>query len=225
MRDLTPLTDLHRSQLEAELPFIWLYELQTKDDPPQRYRLTNFTDSVQFGQNSAGEPLIYTPAPIVHGTVEATSDGSLPTLDIQIANTGPMFASTIDAADGYVDCPVRILLVSSLELSNPDAAIIEEGVVQSVAIKRGGIVFKVSAFNLYQQQFPPFIYSRRRCRWMFGSAECGYNASHPLASYVDCNQTVEDCDLRGADEEENGLTRLHPARFGGWPGIPRAGRG
>ena len=68
---LEPVTNLHRSQLESEAPWIWLYELETLDDPPKRFRLTNFTQSVEYGQNAAGERLRYSPAPIVHGDVIA----------------------------------------------------------------------------------------------------------------------------------------------------------
>lgn len=221
---LEPITNLHRSQLESEAPWIWLYELETLDDPPKRFRLTNFTQSVEYGENAAGERLRYSPAPIVHGDVTTDTDGSLPTMTITVGHAGPMVASTVDDANGFVGQPVRIMLVSSFELENPDAAIIQEGEVVSASITSEGIAFKISAFNLFQLQFPPFIFARRRCRYIFGGPECGYNITASGAAFSTCPKTLDACEDRGDDEVARSLPRRHPSRFGGWPGIPRAGR-
>jgi len=214
----------HLNQLEAEAPWIWLYELQTTDDPPKRYRMTNFTESVEFGMNLSGEPLTYSPTPIIHSDVEEGSDGSLPTITITVGHAGPIVASTVDAANGFVGQPIRIMLVSSLDLSASKAVIRQDGEVVAASITPRGIAFRISAFNLYQLQFPPYIFARRRCRWIFGSAECGYNTDAVGAGFSVCEKTLDACRARGDDEVSLGLPRQHPARFGGWPGIPRAGR-
>ena len=214
----------HLNQLEAEAPWIWLYELQTTDDPPKRYRMTNFTESVEFGMNSSGQPLTYSPTPIIHSDVEEGSDGSLPTITITVGHAGPIVASTVDAANGFVGQPIRIMLVSSLDLSASKAVIRQDGEVVAASITPRGIAFRISAFNLYQLQFPPYIFARRRCRWIFGSAECGYNTDAVGAGFSVCEKTLDACRARGDDEVSLGLPRQHPARFGGWPGIPRAGR-
>ena len=100
----------------------------------------------------------------------------------------------------------------------------QQGEVVSAAVKSEAIVLQVSAFNLYQLQFPPFIHSRRRCRWIFGSAECGYNTEVAGAGFSTCNKTLENCEERGDDEVAQGFARAHPARFGAFTGIPRAGQ-
>ena len=222
--DFTVFGDAHSNQLEAEAPWIWLYELQTADDPPQRYRMTNFTESVEFGMNSSGEPLTYSPTPIIHSDVEEATDGSLPTITITVGHAGPIVASTVDAANGFVGQPIRITLVSSFDLGASAASIRQNGEVVAASITPQGIAFRVSAFNLYQLQFPPFIFARRRCRWIFGSSECGYNTNAVGAGFSICEKTLDACRARGDDEVSLGLPRQHPARFGGWPGIPRAGR-
>jgi len=215
---------LHANQLETQIPWIWLYELQTNEDPPRRYRLTNFTQSVQFGLNASGQPLTYSPAPITHGNVEEGTDGSLPTIPITLGHAGPLVGATMDAADGFVGLPVRIMLVSALDIASGKPAVSQQGEVVSAAVKSEAIVLQVSAFNLYQLQFPPFIHSRRRCRWIFGSAECGYNTEVAGAGFSTCNKTLENCEERGDDEVAQGFARAHPARFGAFPGIPRAGQ-
>lgn len=214
---------IHANKLETQVPWIWLYELQTKDDPPQRYRLTSFTQSVQFGLNAAGQPLVYSPAPITHGDVEEGTDGSLPTISVTLGNAGPIVGATMDAADGFVGQPVRVLLVSAFDLESGKASVVQQGEVVSATVQQGTVSLQISAFNLYQLQFPPFIHSRRRCRWIFGSAECGYNTSLAGAGFTTCNKTLANCEERGDDEVAQGFERAHPARFGAFPGIPRAG--
>jgi len=215
---------LHSNQLEVQAPWIWLYELQTNDDPPQRYRLTSFTKSVEFGLNATGQPLVYSPAPITHGAVEEGTDGSLPTISVTLGNAGPIIGAAMDAADGFVGLPVRIMLVSSLDIASGTPAVLQEGEIVSASTKTEAVVFQISAFNLYQLQFPPFIHSRRRCRWIFGSAECGYNTGIASAGFATCNKTQANCEERGDDEVAQGFARQHPARFGAFPGIPRAGQ-
>ena len=221
-RDLSPTANLHRNQLESEYPWIWLYELQTNATPPTRYRLTNFTQTVRHGQSNLGVPLKYSPAPIIHSDIEDTADGSLPTMTFTVGNAGPMIANTVDGADGFVGLPMTIKLVSVLDLDNPEAAIEQSGEVVSASVTTDGIAFKVSSFNLYQLQFPPFIYSRRRCRWIYGSPECGMNINAAGIGFTSCPRTLTACEERGDDEVARSLPRRHPARFGGWPGIPRS---
>lgn len=221
MKDLSTITAEHAQQLEAENPFVWLYEMQTKEDPPRRYRVTNALSTVLFGENSDGDRLAYEPVPVVHGQVEENSEGSLPSISITFANTGPIFARSFDDADGFVGQPFSITLVSTLELGNPGAAVTESGEVISASISSESVTIQVSAFNLYRQEFPPFIHTRLSCRHRFGSAACGYLITAPGAGFTECPKTFPACEARGDDEVARGLPRLHPRRFGGFPGIPR----
>jgi hypothetical protein len=61
-----------------------------------------------------------------------------------------------------------------------------------------------------------------RCCWAFGSAECGY-VINAAAAYTTCPKTLSACIARGQDHAARGLPVLHPARFGGFPGIHRHG--
>ena len=42
-----------------------------------------------------------------------------------------------------------------------------------------------------------------------------------VAAYTTCPKTLGACIARGQDHAARGLPVLHPARFGGFPGIPR----
>ena len=226
-KSLSAITAIHKNQLDSEYPFIWLYELQTSEDPPTRYRLTNFNQQVQFGEDSGGTPLIYYPAPIAHGGISQTSEGDLPSIEISLTTGGAFWlTAAVDAADGFIHNPAKIMVVSALELDSPDAAIVEDVVVTNVSMDNQTITLSVSAFNVFKARFPPFQISKRRCRWLFGSSECGYNINAVGAGFTSCGYTVNDCIVRGDDEEANvnvGV-RTHPARYGGFPGTPRVPR-
>lgn len=225
-RDLTDLTKAHAQQLESESPFIWLYEFEVPGDPPTRYRLTNFTERVYYGVNSSGERLLYYPAPIVHGDVQVGSEGDLPTITVTVGNTGPVLMSTLDTDDGLVGQPATIAVVSSFELDNPSAALREEGEIVGVSGQRDSIRVQIAPLQLSQREFPPFIFTRNRCRYgVFGGAECAYPINAAGAAFTSCPRTLAACEQRGDDEVSLGLPRQHPARFGGFPGLPKVNRG
>ena len=226
MKDLSPSTAAHKNQLETEDPFIWLFEFEMPDQT--RYRLTNFTEKVEFGEDKSGDPVVYYPAPIVHSGVEQSGEGDIPTIKVTLS-TGGMFAITsmIDSWGGMIGQRARIIVVSSRELDNPNieaAAMIEDARIVNAAMNDRAVTVSISAFNLFKSRVPRFLYSRRRCRWIFGACECGYNVQAGGAGFSTCGYTLEDCEARGDDELTNLGVRRHPERFGGFPGIPRGGK-
>lgn len=225
MKELTPLTSAHKNQLETEDPFIWLFEFEVGDGT--RYRLTNFTERVEFGEDETGTPLVYYPAPIAHSGIEQSGEGDIPSIKVSIATGGAFWlTSVIDDEGGLINQRARVIVISSRELDNPTAAVIEDARVVSAAMNNKSVTLVLSAFNIFKARLPRFLYSRRRCRWIFGSGECGYNVQATGAGFTDCGYTLEDCEARGDDELANANVgvRHHPERFGGFPGIPRGGR-
>tara|TARA_E500000305_G_scaffold108357_1_gene110546 strand:- start:5401 stop:6102 length:702 start_codon:yes stop_codon:yes gene_type:complete len=232
MRSLTNIATLHKNQLVANAPFIFLVEIQDSQDPPRRYRLTNFDKRLYWGSDSNGEAFIYYPVPMVLGNLEETSEGDLPTLEIAIGNSGPISPLVIDPSDGFVGNPIRVIAVSTLDLDSGEAIIDETAKVADMMLTHEGMRFTVAGTELFQARFPQLIYSRFSCKWAFGSQQCGYNTFNSSAGYSKCGVTTDGvevarpfslaaCTLVGDDEEANSLTRKHPARFGGEPGIPR----
>lgn len=223
MKDLSTITRLHKNQLAAEAPFVWFFEFQTTDDPPERFRLTNYTSNLYFGTNTAGEPVLYYAAPIEHGSISEESDGSLPTLEVFIGNATLEIAARFEQMAGMIGQPARIQVVSLLELSNTAAAIRFDGEIAASAMTPQVITLSIAAGNVYRETLPPFIYSKRHCRWIFGGSECGYVVSG--GGFTTCARTLTACKERGADELALSRTVLHPGRFGAHPGIPPLGRG
>ena len=225
MKDLTQNTSAHKNQLETEDPFIWLFEFEMPDGT--RQRLTNFTERVEFGEDDTGSPLVYYPAPIAHSGIEQSGEGDVPSIKVSISTGGAFWlTSLIDTEGGMIGQRARVIVVSSRELDNPAAAIVEDARIVSAAMNNGSVTVVLSAFNIFKSRLPRFLYSRRRCRWVFGSGECGYNVQATGATFTSCNYTLEDCEARGDQElaNVNVGVRHHPERFGGFPGIPRGGR-
>lgn len=235
-RDLTTLTRAHKNQLRREMPFIWLFGLQ--DTPgTDRYRFASYPQIVHFGEDSDGDSLKWYPAPITHGGIEQDGEGGLPTIEISLANASLEIAPTVDSSDGFIGREVEIHVVSALQLDDPEASVSELAEVISCSMTAEVVTFQVAAYNLFQAQFPPFLFSKYKCRWRFGSAGCGYNLNATGAGYEDCGVevggtrvadgfTLEACTLAGDDEEANANVgvRQHPKLAGLFPGMPRPGR-
>ena len=225
MKQLTNISREALQQLESESPLIWLYEVQVPTSPLTRVRITNYTEQVTFGTSSAGTPLIYYPASIVHSDLSETLNADIPTMTVTVGDPQRQLATLMRDHSGLVGQPTRILLVNSTELSNPGSAIADEDaevVESSVARTADATVaqFSLSAFNLYQFYMPNRRYTSKHCVVQkFGDAECGYDLS--VGSFTTCNRSEAQCGERGDDEVANGLPRQHPARFKAFRGIPR----
>ncbi len=233
--DIDPQTSEHLQQLKGQFPFIWLFEIETKEVPAQRLRITNFTELVPFGEDSNGSPILYYPTPVLIGGIRADSDRGLPVLELTVGIAGPVASALVDQSDGFVGQPVRILLVDSQALEQGQAIIEENGSVSAATITTEGMAFEVSAGNPFLRDLPDILYSRDYCtKWVgdFGGAGCGYNLNAFGAGFVQCGQrvdgtfvalpfTLDACTLVGDDEEANANvgSRQHPQRFGGFPGM------
>lgn len=224
-RDLTDIARQRSRQLQDEYPWLWLYEVEVPTDPPTRYRLTNFNAEVEHGVGSDGEPLVYSPVPIVHGGFTESGDGDLPRVQVQLAHEGLWVRRVIEDYDGLVGQPVVIRLVHALDLGDPSASMRFDGQIVSVKVTAERIAWDVSALSVQQAIFPGRRYQRLHCRHRYGSPECGFDLTNTTleAAHPSCTKTLIACEERGDTEESvlGASFRKHPQRFGGWPGIPR----
>jgi len=224
-----PLTDLtlaRSRQLSDEYPWVWLYDIEVPTTPPTRYRLTNYDRNFSFDATSSGVPLVYEPFPIVQGPVTQASDGDLPQIQLQVANESQIMRTILEDHDGLVGQPIVIRLVHILQQGDPSAALRFDGQIVACKATYDRVAWNVSALNLTQSSLPGRRYIRDHCRWRYGDANCGYDLNNSTLSTAQpsCRKTLADCEAHGDSEVAAGLSRQHPARFGGWPGIPRQGR-
>jgi lambda family phage minor tail protein L len=224
-----PLTDLtlaRSRQLADEYPWVWLYEVEVPTNPSTRYRLTNYDRNFEYGTDSSGVSLVYEPFPIVQSPVTQSSEGDLPQIQLQVSNESLLVRTVLEDHDGLVGQPIVIKLVHVLQQSDPSAALRFDGQIVSCKATYDRVAWNVSALNLTQAVLPGRRYIRDHCRWRYGDARCGYDLNNGTLSAAkpSCLKTQADCEAHGDAEVAAGLPRLHPARFGGWPGIPRQGR-
>lgn len=218
---LSPAADAHRREASTTDPWVLLVEVQTPDDPPERLRLTSWNQRLEWGEDSEGVALLWYPAPMELGPIEASSEGDLPTVDLRVGLAGAAVRARVDAWGGLAGQEVRVRLLSTRDLSAPTPVM--DGLFEVVGsgVTDRGVTLRLAAFNLHQAKLPNASYLRGYCRYAeFGGAQCGYNRSAPGAAFTACPRTWDACIERGDDEVARGLQRLHPMRFGGHPGIP-----
>jgi len=216
-----------QGRLHEASSWIWLYELEVPTSPATRYRLTSYSERVEFGVNSAGEPLVYYPASVSHGAIQQTKEGDIPTIAVTVGNVDTEVGKVIDTHDGMRGSQVRIMLVRADTLGDPNAKIEWKMKVARVGIYEETATFELRPISIGSVVFPRWRYLSQSCRFSFGDNLCGYiiptGADDTDANgYITCNKTVEKCTLVGDSEVTHGLERKHPLRFGGHPGITRS---
>jgi phage-related protein len=223
-----PTTILDESEKpQGTQPWIWLWqiELERPTDTP--------TPSVVLQITSYHEEILWPNAPLTPpkttwypfnfdvSPVEENTDGDLPQIDLSIDNTARTVMPYLHAGDGLEgNYAIGHLITEDGILVYPEEEIRWDFVIAGVSATDDAATFRLALPNFFQRKAPADRFVASRCRWGFGSIECGYPIN-PAAAFTDCNKTVAECIARGADELFRRLPVLHPRRFGGFPGIPR----
>jgi len=224
-RDLPGLLKQHQHELRDEYPWIWLYELEVPSTPKTRYRITNYPSAIEFGTNTSGEPLIYSPYPVTHGEITQTRKGDLPTIRVTIANAAREIGLAIDEYEGMVGSRAVVRLVNLETIDEPTAQIRWDADVKRVSVRAEMVTFELSAFNVYRSKFPRWRYMTQHCNFRYGGPECGYlipaAPGNTIGTGFDfCPKQFSACEDRGADELARAVDVRHPMRYGGFRGMP-----
>lgn len=213
--------------LELQYPWIWLYEVEVPTSPATRIRVTNYTEAVEFGQNSIGTPLSYTSAPIQHGGFASNLDGDLTSVTVTVTNSDLWLRELLEEHNGLKLQPAIVRLVNSTTLDDPAAQMTWYAEVARTKVSADAVAFELGRFSLANRKFPGRRYIARHGDAQFGAVECGYvipasPTEEVGGGFSTCPRTLSACTIRGDDEEARGVTRTHPRRFCGWPGIKPA---
>lgn len=176
---------------------------------------------VQFGTNSGGSPLIYSPFPISHSEISQSSKGDLQSFSVSVGNVTREISQVLATYNGLIGQPVVIRLVNASELLNAQAQIREDAKIRGVKVTSQYVTFTLSLYNLYDSKFPPFRVIGTHCRWNYGGIQCGYNLTTPGA-LVSCSKLLtgnNGCEAHGEAELAAGVEVKHPKRFGAYPGV------
>lgn len=221
-RQLTASLTAEAGKLRTLNPWVALLEVEVPTSPATRYRLAANPEPIVFNGQT------YSPFPFTIGEIRTTGEGDIPVIDVTVQNASLVIGHAIDEYDGLTGQPARVLFVNTADLLNPASVIAEDATIQNASVSADAVTFTLSAYSLYQLPIPAQRYVARGCRWVFGSAECGYviptGATNTVGGGFNlCRKSLAQCRERGADEAARSVTVLHPKRFGGFPGIPRQG--
>lgn len=190
-------------------PFVWLVEIVTSD--AESIRLVCNTQNVTWKAKE------YYAADFRISGVRQSKDGAIPTLQLSIPNTTLEGQALLDANDGLVDKKAWIRLVNLNDLSETTNVFEDRFLIQATTVTTVAIQFSLGRVDLYQKLVPKRRFFREVCFWGYKSRECGYSGSMSTCSKVLNGPTG--CRAHGDDEVANGEERLHPKRFGAFPGI------
>ena len=222
--DLSQISGLNK--LEEGNAYIWLLEIQVPTDPnPTVFRLVRSPYRLDFGTFSNGAAITYEPFAFEVEPLRSESDGTLTGLRVSVSNVTRTVQSALESYDGLVDQPVRIMLVNRRDLASGLPLFELRGEVLFSAADENTVQIDVGLFNLQSKSFPARRAQRGTCRLLYGGAACGYDTTR-FGSLQSCDKTRDGgngCEVHGDEEVAAGLTRRHPQRFGGFPGIARSG--
>lgn len=210
-------------QMQQDAPLIRMLSLTLPTPTPSMLRLANHDRDVLHGNDSLGAPLTWSRFPFSLGEIRENRQGDLPTLALNVCNVTAELMAWIDGYNGLVGQEVTLLKVHSGFLA--DAPLIDFAAdVTSCEVNARVAIFTLGSPKLARQIFPARRWLTQCSVIQFGDADCGYPipASPTEAvggGFSTCPRSLEACRLRGDDEEARSLTRLHPRRYDGAPGI------
>lgn len=226
METLGTIMLAHTRQLRDEFPMIWLYEIGVLSSPAKRFRLTNFDRKVNFGTDSLGDPVVYSPFPIAHGDLRVTRQADLPQFQIQVGTASLEMIQYFEDFNGLIGGPATIRLVSSADLLNPNSQLAFYGQVTECQVRTDRTALSIGPLDLQNVTSPAQRFKKFHCRHRFGGPACGADLTDAgfVAEHPTCDHTHENCEEIGATEAALGLPVLHPLRWGGFLGISRVSR-
>lgn len=221
----TPIEQPHSAD-----PLLWLVDLEISAAfksggsvvPAVVLRVSSHSAEIQWPLDSPDEQTWY-PYNFSFTPIEQNQEGDLPQIDLTVDNSARLLMRFLHAGDGMEGnrCTIYLVPLSAIATQWPNH------VYQSWDLRIAGswaneesVTFRLERANFFSRLAPQDRYVAARCRWAFGSPECGY-IINAVAAYTSCPKTLAACIARGQDHASRRLPVLHPGRFGGFPGIPR----
>jgi phage-related protein len=195
-------------------PWAWLWQIEADATASARtvFQLTGYPQQIAFGG------MTFYPIAMQQTAIELGSDGNLPSIDLTISNAARVLAFYFESGLGFMGRPATSWLVNTGDLAQ---SMRWDWRVAAATVTTEAAVVRMESPKFFERKVPQDRFNNARCRWRFGSEECGY-VINAIALYTTCAKHVADCILRGNDMVNRNLPRLHPERFGGFLGIPES---
>ena len=161
----------------------------------------------------------YYPYPIRMGDFEETSEGNLPLFEVQLGNPSRLLSPYIEAGKGFRNQRLTAKLAMTAHVDQGPILTIESQ-IRTVTMTNDGVAFTCEAYNPNDLRVPQARGSSIVCGHEYGGPLCGVVLDATFAStYPTCPKSLAACIERGDHEASLGRPRLHPRRFGGFPGV------
>lgn len=190
--------------------------------PPLLFRVCDWHTFLAWPTGSPTGETWY-PFNFTFSPVEQNKEGDLPQLDLTVDNSTRTLQRYLHNGEGFEGnyCHVYLVPANGLAIAHPNHEFAKwELQVAGCTADDEAVTFRLERANFFSRLSPVDRYGAQRCRWRFGSEECGY-VINEVAAYTTCPKTLDACIDRGQDHLSRGLPVVHPRRFGGFPGIPR----
>ena len=218
MSSLNPVFFQEKNALASGVSWLWLYEVEVPTNPATRYRMTTLRRQVQFRGNT------YYPFPVTHTAVRLNEKGDLPRVQLTVSNVSRELMATLNSYQGLVGQPVRIMLTCESALATDQPLVEQDFRILATNATAEGITADIADQDMYAATLPKQRLLKNFCRHQYRSAACGYAVDPSNGNFLSgCDKSLSGpngCKVHGASESSAGVAVVHPARFGGFPGIP-----
>lgn len=202
MSTLSAAVIAHKNVIASTNPILIALELSipSLDDPIY---------IVRNNENVTWRGITWQGFPFEIDDIEENSTGEVSSINITVANASAAMGIYIKQYDAWIKENVyepiiaTIHVISTSDLDNTDAILSIAFDVGYYTITATQVVFNLTQENIYTKKFPPHAITRR-CRFKFGSEECGVVATIGQT----CAKTLSACRAY-----ENSV------RFGGYPSV------
>lgn len=196
-------------------PFVWLYEmtLEYTTSTWRKLYATSHDAQVTWAGND------YKPFPVTHQRISADSAGGLPTIEVQASNVTREIAAYAWDTRGFSGLPFAMHVLHKATLGSGDSILSLQLTATSCTIDSLLITARLGAPPWLEYEVPADTYGRNQCQHVYKEeATCRYRGTLPT-----CDLSLfgaNGCVVHGDDEVANGLPRMHPRLYGGFPAIP-----
>lgn len=207
-----------KNRVSSTTGWIWLMELNV--DGANAFRIAcNYDASVTFNGYT------WTPYEVSISDQRDDADGRINEVDVSIANVG-LLAMDYAELGNIFNNACKLILVHEESLADPTAKLESRVRVQGISGDQMTATLTLGLESPMGLPFPLERFFRTRCRFLpeYGSAtsRCGYDKTLSGALPT-CDGTIDGsngCRVHGQNESTYGRPIMHPANFGGFPGIP-----
>ena len=196
-------------------PYAWCLKAvldQTAGATPTIY-ITSHIDPVEWN-GKTWEPYPFTVAPF-----SVDTKGRRDTIEITLDNSSLEAGRWTAHGKGFRDMPFELygIQLAFATSGNSDYEVVFKGYVDEPTVSETAVRLPVRQSKASSRQWPWMLYVPGCHATYQDPLTCGYDGALPS-----CAKTLSDCIVHGEDEFTNDRAVIHPQRFHGFPGVPRA---